>query len=112
LIILTANLEIETQLSHPAASNLRIHLPLDVAAGRVKISCSREEGIIRKSVKTMKVWNLYEAVMGNWVARFENEPSLEDIPKHNLLRGETLWLTKYNNHVIGYLLLLLLVFFS
>jgi hypothetical protein len=51
-----------------------------------QISCSREEGIIRKSVKTMKVWNLYEAVMGNWVARFENEPPLEEIEVEKIIQ--------------------------
>jgi hypothetical protein len=51
-----------------------------------QISCSREEGIVRKSIKTTKIWNLYDAVMGNWVARFENEPFLEEIEVENIIQ--------------------------
>jgi Holliday junction resolvase len=51
-----------------------------------QISCSKAEGMIRKSVKTTKIWNLYEALTGNWFYRFENEPSLKDVEAENIIK--------------------------
>lgn len=52
-----------------------------------QISCSREEGVIRKSIKTIKVWNIYEAITGSWFSRFENKPLLEEIEVENVIQA-------------------------
>jgi len=41
-----------------------------------EISCSKAEGILKRSIKTTKIWNLYEGVQGHWFARFEEEPEI------------------------------------
>jgi len=64
-----------------------------------EISCSREEGIIKKSIKTTKVWNLYEAVAGSWFARFETEPSLIDVEVENTIQPK-IKPTKVKNSIL------------
>ncbi len=64
-----------------------------------EISCSKEEGIIRKSIKTTKVWNLYEAVMGSWFASFEKEPSLIDVEVESIIQPKVKP-TKIKNSII------------
>jgi len=44
-----------------------------------QISCSRVEGLIKANVKTVHIWNLYDALMGHWFASFEKEPYLEEV---------------------------------
>jgi hypothetical protein len=44
-----------------------------------QISCSKAEGVIRKSIKTTKIWNLYEGLQGCWFARFEEEPDVKEV---------------------------------
>jgi Holliday junction resolvase len=53
-----------------------------------QISCSKSEGIIRKNIKTIKIWNLYEAIAGYWIGRFENEPSLKEVEAENIVQAK------------------------
>lgn len=64
-----------------------------------QISCSRMEGIVRKSIKTMKIWNLYEALMGSWLFRFENEPYLEEIAVEDIIQPR-IKSTKVKNRIL------------
>jgi hypothetical protein len=44
-----------------------------------EISHSKSEGLIFRKLVTKKIWNLYEALEGQWFLTFEEEPKLEDI---------------------------------
>ena len=44
-----------------------------------QISTSRREGVFRRKMKTMKIWNLYEALSGNWIQTFKTKPAVEEI---------------------------------
>ncbi|MEM3516905.1 MAG: restriction endonuclease [Candidatus Aenigmatarchaeota archaeon] len=64
-----------------------------------QISYSREEGVIRKSIKTIKVWNLYEAIMGSCFLKFENEPFLKEIEVENIIQPK-IKPTKIKNNIV------------
>lgn len=51
-----------------------------------QISCSKQEGRIRKNVKTTRIWNFYEALMGSWFHRFVNEPPLKEVEVESLIQ--------------------------
>jgi hypothetical protein len=51
-----------------------------------QISCSKVEGVIRKSVKITKIWNFYEGLMGRWLFSFENEPSLKEVKAESIIQ--------------------------
>ena len=44
-----------------------------------QISTSRMEGILRRKMKTTKIWNLYEALSGNWIQTFKTKPAVQEI---------------------------------
>ena len=44
-----------------------------------EISCSKTEGLIKRNLKTKKIWNLYEALTGSALFYFEDRPSLGEV---------------------------------
>jgi len=51
-----------------------------------QVSYSRVEGVIKKSVRTTKIWNIYEALMGSYLFGFEDEPSLKEVKAENIIQ--------------------------
>ena len=51
-----------------------------------QISYSKEEGMLRKAIKTTKIWNLYEAISGNYFFTFSNEPPLEEVEVKDVIQ--------------------------
>jgi len=45
-----------------------------------------EEGVVKRSIKTIKVWNLYDVISGSWFASFESEPFLEEIAVESVIQ--------------------------
>jgi len=51
-----------------------------------QVSYSQSEGFIRKSLKTRRIWNLYDAIDGCWFLRFKREPTLTEVEVDNFLQ--------------------------
>jgi len=44
-----------------------------------QISLSQKEGILRRKIKTTKIWNIYDALSGHWIITFLEKPNLHEI---------------------------------
>ncbi len=51
-----------------------------------QISYSKKEGFIKKTTTTTKVWNIYEAVGGNWFAGYESKPATKGVEATNIIQ--------------------------
>lgn len=64
-----------------------------------ELSCSKREGIISRKIKTTKLWNIYEALQGSWLASFKDKPILKEIKSKRVIQ-QKITNTKIKKNII------------
>ena len=52
----------------------------------LEISYSKQEGLVKKNIRTLKTWNVYDALSGKWLYSMKREPPLKIIEAEKVIQ--------------------------